>query len=166
MSNQTYFQNEWLEEDKFSSWVARGLDDNKKAKFKVCRKSFQLFNMGEGHQTKSEKNKRLMKNLSAFLVKSKRKSWADNRQDSVSNKSDDVSGETNKKNKQQATLKVVVKNSEKLKGEINWTLKTVSSGYSNNSSKDISNLSYAMCPDRKIATDMRLDNKIKTRYLD
>ena len=70
MSNQTYFQNEWLEEDKFSSWVARGLDDNKK----VCRKSFQLFNMGEGHQTKSEKNKRLMKNLSAFLVKSKRKS--------------------------------------------------------------------------------------------
>ena len=104
----------------------------------------------------SEKHKRGMKNLSAFLVKPKPKSSADNRQDSVSNKSNDVSGETNQKNKQQATLEVVVNNSEKLKAEIIWTLKTVSSGYSNNSSKDISNLFYAMFPDSKIAKDMRL----------
>ena len=32
MSNQTYFQYEWLEEDEFSSWVVGVLDDNKKAK--------------------------------------------------------------------------------------------------------------------------------------
>ena len=116
MSNQTYFQDEWLEEDKFSSWVARVLDDNKKAKCKVCRKSFELSNMGRGaltnHQTKSEKHKSLMKNLSAFLVKPKLKSSADNRQDSVSNESNDVCGETNEKNKQQATLEVVVSNSD------------------------------------------------------
>ena len=30
MINQTYSQDEWLEEDEFSSWVARVLDDNKK----------------------------------------------------------------------------------------------------------------------------------------
>ena len=53
-----------------------------------------------------------MKNLSAFLVKPKPKSSADNRQDSVNNKSNDVSGETNEENKQQATLEVVVNNSE------------------------------------------------------
>ena len=48
MSNQTYFQDEWLEENKFSSLVAQVLDDNKKAKCKVCRKSFELSIMGRG----------------------------------------------------------------------------------------------------------------------
>ena len=83
MSNQTYFQDEWLEENKFSSLVAQVLDDNKKAKCKVCRKSFELSIMGRGaltssHQTKSEKHNYLMKKLSAFLVKLKPKSFADN----------------------------------------------------------------------------------------
>ena len=135
------------------------LNDNKKAKCKVRRKSFELSNMRRGaltsHQTKSERHKRLMKNLSAFLVKPKPKSSVDNRQDSIRNKSNDVSVETNDKNKQQVTLEVVVNNSEKLKAEIVWTLKTVPSAYSNNSSKDISNLFYAMFPDNKIAKDMR-----------
>ena len=73
-----------------------------------------------------------------------------------SNRSKDVSGETNEKNKQEATLEVVVNNPEKLKAGIIWTLKTVSSSYSNNSSKNISNLFYVMFPDRKTAKDMRL----------
>ena len=107
---------------------------------------------------KSEKHKCPIKNLSAFLVKPKLKSSADNGQDSVSNKSNDVSGETSEKNKHQATLEVVVNSTEKLKAEIIWTLKTVSSSYSSNSSKDISNLFYAMFPDRKIAKDMRQTN--------
>ena len=115
--NQTYFQDVWLDEDE--SWVVRVLDDNKKAKGKVCRKSFELSNIGRGaltcHQTKSEKHKCLMKNLSAFLVMLKPKSSADNRQDSVSNKSNDVSGETIEKNKQQANLQVAVNNCKKLK---------------------------------------------------
>ena len=94
------------------------------------------------------RNNRLIKILSAFLVKPKLKSSADNRQESVSNKSNDVSGETSEKNKQQANLEVAVNNSEKFKAEIIWTLKTLSSGYSNNSSKGISNLFYAaMFPD-------------------
>ena len=108
MSNQTYIQHESRE----SSWVARVLDDNKKAKCKVCRKSFELFNMGRGaltsHQTKSEKQKHPMKNLSAFLVKSKPKSSADNRrQNSVSSKSNDVSGETDKKISRKQLLKLL-----------------------------------------------------------
>ena len=38
----------------------------------------------------------------------------------------------------------------------------MSCGYSNNSSKDISNLFYVMFPDSKIAKDMRLDaDKVK-----
>ena len=53
-------------------------------------------------------------------------------------------------------------NSEKRKAEIIWTLKTVFSGYSNNSSKDILNLFYVMFPDGKIAKDMRLGaDKVK-----
>ena len=140
-------------------WV---LDDNKKAKCKVCRKSFVLSNMGRAaltsHQTKSEKHKHIINNLSAFLVQ---KSPADNRQDFVSNKPNDISCETNEKNKQQATLEVVVHNSEK-RWDIIWTLKTVSSGYSSNSSKYIWKLFYAMFPDSKIAKDVRLGaDKVK-----
>ena len=143
-------------------WV---LDDNKKAKCKVCRKSFVLSNMGRpaltSHQTISEKHKHIMNNLSAFLVQTKPKSPADNRQDFVGHKPNDISGETNAKNKQQATLEVVVQNSEKL-WDIIWTLKTVSSGYSSNSSKDIWNLFYAMFRDSKIAKDVRLGaDKVK-----
>ena len=53
-------------------------------------------------------------------------------------------------------------NSEKLKTDIIWTLKAVSSGYSNNSSKDISNLFYGMFPYSKIAKDVRLGaDKVK-----
>ena len=48
MSNQIYFQDEWQEEDKFLSWVARVLHDNKKTKCKICRNSFELSNMGRG----------------------------------------------------------------------------------------------------------------------
>ena len=104
-----------------------------------------------------------MNNLGAFQVQTKPKSPADNRQDFVSNKPNDISGETNAKNKQQATLEVAVHNSEKL-GDIIWTLKTVSSGYSSNSSKDICNLFYAMFPDSKIAKDMRLGTD-KVKYV-
>ena len=53
-------------------------------------------------------------------------------------------------------------NSEKRKAEILWTLKTVSSGYANNSKQDISNLFYAKFPGSKIAKDMRLGaDKVK-----
>ena len=72
MNNQTYFQDELIDEDKFSSWVAQVHDDNKKAKCKVSKKSLELSNMGRGaltsHQMKSEKYKHLMKNLSAFWL--------------------------------------------------------------------------------------------------
>ena len=52
--------------------------------------------------------------------------------------------------------------SEKRKADIIWTLRTVSSGYSNNSSKDTSNLFYAKFPDSKIVKDMRLGaDKVK-----
>ena len=52
--------------------------------------------------------------------------------------------------------------SEKRKADIIWTLRTVSSGYSNNSSKDTSNLFYAKFSDSKIVKDMRLGaDKVK-----
>ena len=72
MNNQTYFQDEWQDEDKFSSWVAQVHDDIKKAKCEVSKKSLELSDMGRGaltsHQMKSEKYKRLIKNLSAFWL--------------------------------------------------------------------------------------------------
>ena len=48
MSNQTYFQDKWLEEDKFSSWVARMLDDKKKQNVKFVERGLSCLTWGEG----------------------------------------------------------------------------------------------------------------------
>ena len=48
MSNQTYSQDELLEEDEFSSWVARVLDDKKKQNVKFVERALSCLTWGEG----------------------------------------------------------------------------------------------------------------------
>ena len=59
---------------------------------------------------------------------------------------------------------MIVNNSDELKAEIIWALKSVYSGYSYNSSKDMSSLFHTMFPDSKIAKDMTIDAD-KIRYV-
>ena len=48
MSNQTYFQDDWLEEVEFSAWLARVLDDNKKLNVKFVERALSCLTCGEG----------------------------------------------------------------------------------------------------------------------
>ena len=91
------------------------------------------------HQTKSKKHLIHMKNMSAFLISPKPKSSSGHK----SSASDEANtSKDNEGNKQQSTLAVIVNNSDKLKAEIMWALKSVYSGYSYNLSKDVIPLSY------------------------
>ena len=142
-SKQTYFQADWLLNDEFKIWLASVPEDNTKAHCKLCKKSFGLSNMGKAalinHQTKSKKHLIHMKNMSAFLISPKPKSSSGHK----SSASDEANtSKDNEGNKQQSTLAVIVNNSDKLKAEIMWALKSVYSGYSYNLSKDVIPLSY------------------------
>ena len=156
-SKQTYFQADWLLNDEFKIWLASVPEDNTKARCKLCKKSFGLSNMGKAalinHQSKSKKHLTYTKNMSAFLTSPKTKSSSGHKS-SVSNEAN--TSKDNEGSKQQSTLEVIVNNSDKLKAEIIWALKSVYSGYSYNSSKDMSSLFHTMFPDSKIAKDMTI----------
>ena len=105
------------------------------------------------HQTKSKKHLIYMKNMSAFLTSLKSKSSSGHKS-SASNEAN--TSKDNEGSKQQSTLQVIVNNSDKLKAEMIWALKSVYSGYSYNSSKGMSSLFHTMFPDSKIAKDMTI----------
>ncbi|GBN09359.1 hypothetical protein AVEN_156318-1 [Araneus ventricosus] len=46
MSNHTLFQEDWLSDPSFSSWIEKMPLNNKIAKCKLCNKTFDLSNMG------------------------------------------------------------------------------------------------------------------------
>ncbi|GBM88592.1 hypothetical protein AVEN_197639-1 [Araneus ventricosus] len=46
MSNHTVFQDDWLSDPSFSSWLEKMPLNNKIAKCKLCVKTFDLSNMG------------------------------------------------------------------------------------------------------------------------
>ena len=129
---QIYFQADWLLNDDFQIWLARVPEDNTKARCKLCKKSFGLSGKAAliSHQTNSKKHLTYMKNMTAFLTSPKPKS-------SSGHKSSANTSKGNEGSKQQSTLEGIVNNSDKRKAEIIWALKSVCSGYSYNSSKDM-----------------------------
>ena len=140
-------------------------EDNTKASCKLCKKSFGLSNMGKAtlisHQSKSKKHLNYMKNMSAFLTAPKPKSSSGHKS-SASNEAN--TSKDNEGSKQQSTLEVIVNNSDKLKAEIVWALKSVYSGYSYNSSKDMPFLFHTMYSDSKTTKDMTMGAD-KFRYV-
>ena len=43
---QTYFSACWLEEDAFKTWLSKATD-KRQARCRLCKKDFELFNMGK-----------------------------------------------------------------------------------------------------------------------
>ena len=142
-SRQTYFQADWLLNDEFKIWLASVPEDNTKARCKLPKKSFGLSNMGKAalisHQTEGKKHLTYIKNMSAFLTSPKPKSSSGHKS-SASNEAN--TSKDNEGSKQQSTLEVIVNNSDKLKAEIIWALKSVYSLFSNSLRSNENNLIY------------------------
>ena len=47
MSHSTRFNSDWISRDQYKAWLTSVPEDNTKAKWKLCTKTFSLANMGE-----------------------------------------------------------------------------------------------------------------------
>lgn len=163
MSQQgnTYFDDCWLEDDEFKSWLSKP-PDRKQARCKLCKKTFELSNMGvnslRSHASGKKHKSFDMKIKSFFKPAGEKKVNNENikinpAQNNMNSPSDIGSDSLEKI---QSTLEVVVTNSNKIKAEIVWALKCIHSGYSDNSNNDMNDILKSMFPDSKIADSFEM----------
>jgi len=156
-SKRTFFNTKWLEDDEFKPWLAQSKKQNE-ARCKVCKKDFDLSNMGRQavvSHAAGKKHKECNIKISSFFKPPTSSKEVINI-DSVE--------EINQTSKSQTILEVVMSNSDKFKAEILWIVKSIMSGYSNNSSQDINLLFRKMFPDSKIASSFQVGAD-KVRYM-
>ena len=75
---QTYFNDCWLEEDAFKSWLSKVVDE-KQARCRLCKKDFKFSNMGKktllSHAAGKKHSEREV-NIKAFFKPAKQKKIA------------------------------------------------------------------------------------------
>ena len=157
-SDRTYFQDSWLNEDSFKSWLVPGTN-NTQARCIRCRKTFELSNMGvqavkshaggKGHKDKTSA-------VSMFLKKAipTPASITPVQQESV------VCTSATK----QVTLELSVTTAEKSTAEIRWCIQSVCKGFSNNAADNCTPLFKQMFSDSEIAKSFSLGAD-KLRYV-
>ena len=145
-----------LSNPEFKIWLVEVPGDNKLARCKHCKKSFNLSNMGRqalvSHGT-GQKHQNIIKSISAFTKQKHIKVDTNLSSMSFSNSMKSVT------NTQSAVSNFVII-SETVKAEIRWLMK---SGYSNNSSANLNNLFSCMFPDSQLTKSFKLGAD-KMRY--
>ena len=157
--DQTFFSHDWLSNPEFKLWLVEVPGNNKLARCKRCKKSFSLSNMGcqalVSHGT-GQKHQNIIKSTS---VLTKEKHIKVNTHLLSMSSSNSMKSVTNT----QSTVSNFVISSETVKAKIRWVLKSVISGYSNNSSANLNNLFSCMFPDSQLAKSFKLGAD-KMRY--
>ena len=157
---KTIFNPLWLEDDEFKSWLCSSKESDK-ARCKLCKKDFELSNMGRQaliSHASGKKHKEIDIKIKAFF-NPKKKDLVQNKENecketSIESSSSEV--KTSSSSKVQATIELAINNVEHTKAEILWTLKATSAGYSNNSCTNNAELFQLMFPDSKIAQSFKL----------
>jgi len=156
------FNRKWLSTKDYS-WVREFKGDKSKALCSICNKVFDIGAMGESalkSHMKSDKHKTSESSAAgaatgAFFV-SKR-----------SNKERSET-DTSKSNGEETRVVPLPPQFNaphaQLRGQILWTLQTVSAHNSNKSNKHVAELFNAMCPDSQIAAKFTCGEKKKTAY--
>ena len=136
---QTYFSACWLEEDAFKTWLSKATD-KRQARCRLCKKDFELFNMGKKallshaagkkHSEKYLKIKTFFKpaNQTKIAINNAEFKSAENDNRSSSNSLAHVVDQSSKL--VQPTLELVTTNIDKTKSEIIWALSCID--YSDN----------------------------------
>lgn len=144
MPGKCSFSDIWLVKDKYQLWLTKDTDP-RRAKCKLCCKTFDISNMGEAALASHMKGKK--HEAAAAVASSAIPIREFMNADATKTSSDATAVSTAKK---QTSLDVSTKN-EVLKAEILWALKIMNSHYSFKSSEDTSRLFVAMFPDSQIA---------------
>ena len=156
-SNQKFFIDDWLENPEFS-WLRKDRDLTK-ARCAICNKTFQLLIVGKSAVTdhgKGQKHKKAVESRNAFFKPKIQSSAQPGISKVLENK--DSSGE------QQSTVELFIANTEVVKAEIIWVLKSVVSGFSYRSSDSTPSLFSSMFPDSEIAKRFKM-GKTKANYI-
>ena len=153
--DQTFFLHDWLLDPEFKMWLVEVPGDNKLARCKHCKKSFNLSNMGRqalvSHGT-GQKHQNVIKSITDIDF-TKEKHIKVNTNLSSMPSSNSMKSVINT---QSTVSNLSVISSETVKAEIRWVLKSVISGYSNNSSANLNNLFSCMFPDSQLAKSFKL----------
>ena len=161
---QTYFSDTWLTDLQFSVWVTKSTDS---------KKAYCKLNMGVKALTshaKSEKHLKRIKEMESvqhFFNKKLTSEPQQTNNQTITNETQQPLCEPRqdpscappvlpKKVSMQQTLTASVLDSSSLKAEIVWALKSVMSGYSNNSSSDMNATFQTMFPDSNIAKQYQM----------
>ena len=170
-AKQTFFSNTWLTDSRFSLWLSKS-NDSTKATCKLCKRDFSLSNMGlkavishsEGaNHIKRVKEKEEIKN---FFNKKNLPSLPQEastvQNDLTPSEESSEKQQSSNSLLQQQTITSSILDSKNLTAEIIWALKCVTSGFSNNSNRDINKTFKAMFPDSNIAKHFQMGaNKLQ-----
>lgn len=189
MSKQTYFQDDWLSDPSFNSWLEEVPGNNKIAKCKLCNRTWELSNMGRravtSHMEGSKHQKKVVarslnkKSASfSYFTKSedhstsvncaadieKKLNTIDNDLTATSSSSVSTSTPTTCLEKKSSGLKSFLINDSVTKAEILWTVETVMTHTSlRTAGRDVL-LFKTIFPDSNIAQKMQLQRD-KVGYL-
>ena len=137
------FNENWLEDDEFKPWLAKVDGDSSKYKCLTCKKILSLSSSGRGAVTEHKgaaSHKLLQARNDVFL----------------------------KKKSEKRQLKIGESSSTSEKDEIRaiviWLLKSIESGYSNNSNDDIGDILRSMDPNSKVMQSFKM-RKTKASYV-
>lgn len=143
MPSNCHFQIKWLENPEYKKWLDRGTVESK-AKCSMCRKEFDISNMGEAalkSHKKSAKHTEFFNKLSSNFKISK---WV---------KSGPSTSSVPLKS---CTLENSVSTNDVIKAEIYWALNTVKNHFSYKSCENMVSVFKNMFPDSDIARKMSL----------
>ena len=181
-NKQTIFNEDWVKEPEFSSWVVKDPKSNTKARCKVCGHSFLLGNMGrmalishskgKKHKNKVQLSRELKKkteSISSFFGKPSTSTSMENDIE-IKDKNQPVKppppsfpSQKEETSNSGAISKFGI-HDEVLTAEILWAMKVVSSHYSVASSEKTSDLWQRMFPDSAIAQKFK-SGRTKCSYL-
>jgi len=166
ITKQKVFVDQWLSDPQLKEWLHKDKNDSTIARCFVCPAKISLSTAGRSALIEHGKGKKhseaLARRNQFFQKKSEVKSSA--AASSNSNAENDESSIDLTSGGRQMTLKNSAGNCEKIKAEIIWTLKCVTSGFSDRSCDGLSDIFSAMFPDSEIAKDFKL-GRLKATYL-
>lgn len=139
------FNNNWLEEDDFKSWLRRVEEDENKFRCITCKRTLSLSSSGRGavvDHHKGSSHTEAVKRVKNFF----------------SPKGAPVQQKLTEMQSQSASEE------EKIKAIVIWLMKSIDSGYSNHSSDDIGDVLRSMDPDSKILEAFNM-KKTKAAYV-
>ena len=144
-TSKSNFSNDWLEDPNFMEWLGKASSNNE-ARCEICHKTFKLSNMERqalvGHAN-SKKHKDILERRQSFFKP--RETAMHNAQQEKTPSNDNVQ-----------MVDLTMHELARRKAEIVWSLKSVFSGFSNNSASNINQVFAAMFPDSKIAKSFQI----------